>query len=469
MANKERQESKKSPERISDHELGNLLAAIGNHEGKALLLASMKPNTAYTRLELRRIMNERQGEYDAWKSMDQNLPMDWCLDSLGPIGLVTRELIEPHKGIYGYEKTEYGKNIGDALSGHLLTFSENHPTSLYHLLGKTGSNASWQPQNTDDKTEFKNRSPLTRYRIFSTLVKHDLPMRETDLLQAFIETHSEYNDVRVLQPKISQHLQYLARNGIITYETVHNNEPYVKYTLNTERPEIPPPSYYKNPSLTQQVFQIITNNPGTEHTSKSLYEQLLLLDPKKRENSKKALIHSISGVLSLFEREGYADRGRFHQDTFSELTLTDRQRTTLVDFADILERFRQRDPEFFSEGRKKAQEIISSPARFSHLLERARNASPQANRTNPSETSDQLLRLIAKHPHSTVNELRDYFQHEYGRDFSYRRISVLLSISRKSNTIIAERKGNTFYYSLPESSDQKDVIETVVFSKEEKN
>ena len=42
----------KPPERISDQEIGNLLAAFGNNESKALTLVLMHPGVIYTKRDL---------------------------------------------------------------------------------------------------------------------------------------------------------------------------------------------------------------------------------------------------------------------------------------------------------------------------------------------------------------------------------------------------------------------------------
>src|SRR6266571_3393052 len=94
----------RKPERMHDQELGNLLAAVGNHEGKALLLARMQWGQEYGTIDLAALVKPVQGE-----GYTKPVPFKWCGQSLAPIGLVAKG-----DGSY-YGITEKGETVGKAL------------------------------------------------------------------------------------------------------------------------------------------------------------------------------------------------------------------------------------------------------------------------------------------------------------------------------------------------------------------
>lgn len=96
------------PERLPDEELGDLLAALGNHEAKAITLGLMKPGIIYTNLDLYHAIIEAQGQNPGW-IINRMGPFAYCHNSLAPIGLVAQE-VTMAGGLerIGYMKTEKG-------------------------------------------------------------------------------------------------------------------------------------------------------------------------------------------------------------------------------------------------------------------------------------------------------------------------------------------------------------------------
>src|SRR5579871_927191 len=54
-------------EQMPEEELGNLLAAFGNHEAKALLLVAMAPENIYSDGDMHKMMLKQQGDTLGWK------------------------------------------------------------------------------------------------------------------------------------------------------------------------------------------------------------------------------------------------------------------------------------------------------------------------------------------------------------------------------------------------------------------
>ena len=202
---------------ISDAEVGGLLAAIGNHEGKALLLLAMQAEQPYTRTQLRGVLKEQQGPKDRWKGMNESLPFLWCQHSLSPIGLVVKEIVDPERGTVGYMKKEKGDELGQALAGHLLAFSEEHPeVSLNGFFGSTQMSPKRKVVEDQQEKDERSRAPLTRARIFAELVTTAVPIREADFARDFVEGYpAEYQD---RSSSLRAHLKNLSNSNVISVE-----------------------------------------------------------------------------------------------------------------------------------------------------------------------------------------------------------------------------------------------------------
>lgn len=284
-------------ERLGEEALGNLLAAFGNHEAKAITLGLMQPNTIYTSGDLSRLVNAAQGQRPGWKQYG-SVPFKYCLSSLSPIGLVTQEVTTRggHE-VIGYMKTAYGQQTGNALAGLLLDFSLQHPDySLQDLFGQTASVA--QPIQVEEIV-FKTRAPLTRLRIFlALLTSPSLPIREVDLLEQL-----EYprNQASFMQ----NHLQELYGNRVISYESARREEPYVFYQLLATHLQQDPEPYRTFQSLSKFVWETIRDNPDQEWTAEAFAQQYAAVHQRPLN---KYLTNTVSGILSSFTNQGYMRR-----------------------------------------------------------------------------------------------------------------------------------------------------------------
>lgn len=178
---------------LSLEELGNLLSAVGNNEAKAVTLLVMRSGVIYTRPDLFRTVVETQGSLPGWV-FNMSLPFDYCEYSLAPIGFVTKEVLDPNLGTYGYIKTDRGEKLGMPLVGLLLKFSQKYPGhALVDFFASTVSSTSKSQEIatvTGETTEFRKRSPVFNLKIFRGLISApDLPIREADLMQRIGESH----------------------------------------------------------------------------------------------------------------------------------------------------------------------------------------------------------------------------------------------------------------------------------------
>ncbi|HVF69902.1 MAG TPA: hypothetical protein VNA13_05050 [Xanthomonadales bacterium] len=453
-------------ERMGDHELGNLLAALGNHEGKALLSAAMVRRKVYADHDVHQLVISKQGDRKVWGNIDHGTTSNWFrgLAAYNDIGTV---LTDPNDGtILGYQKNKYGEEIGDAFVGHFLTFSETYPeTSLYQLNGSTMSNSKpLQGEGSYDEAEFRLRSPLTRFRIFSQLLElakerddsvEQLPIREVDLLNALRVAYPNdysFGDEGKGKQSITNHLQSLSQNNVLTYDSAESEKAYSFYQLSKTPAEVPPASYKTQKKLTERIYSVLLESPESILSSQDLYERLTVLYPEYVDISRNGFGGRISSVLVHLKNGGYIKHvGKFKSDYQSEIELSSNQRQLLTEYVVLIEKFKMLDPQFLEEGRVKAAQIVEDPQRFSALLEKAKNTSPMANASRSEETKNNLRTIIATSPGITRRGLQRLYFQEHGKHLSTQRICTLLLEMRKEEDeekkIYVEKKGSTHCYS----------------------
>lgn len=391
---------------LSFEDLGDLLAAFGNHEAKALLLVAMHPEIVYSRMDLHRLMMAKQGEFRVW-NMGNTIPFDHCDRSLSPIGLVTKRLVGPFGDTIGFITTDYGKNIGTALAGHLLTLVSSggfERVSLRKLFGSTGGGSLKQTPQTTETLEQKRRSPLTRYKIFWELLTASLPITEAALGKA----------IGLKNPNVlTRHLSYLAENGIITYEVADTGKPMSVYKRAATPPQGPLPVFRSLHTLTEEVYGFLETHPQQEVDSEIIYKWIVSKNTERNQNSEKWLKNTIACILNLFARKGYVQLLTFPGSERSRIFLTETQRDWLLSLMTMLDRFSSLDPIFLREGKQLADGIVNNPKKFSALLQKAKEASPYANSHDTQTTAALLFQLINEHPGITTKKLRDLLRTRY--------------------------------------------------------
>lgn len=429
-------QSPKERERMSEKELGSLLAAVGNHEGKALLLSSMLPGNIYFSSDLDRLMRIKQGEHEAWK-ISTKTPFDQCTNSFLPAKLVEVGLQGKDLRTYGYEKNVYGEEIGTALAGHILSFSERYPDfSLVHFFGSSHSNSKPSLIETSQGVmEYKQRSPIAHYRVFRALLRN-AAMRETDLIRQ-LGTNDRF---------IAHHLERLTQHGIVLYESTRRDESIAHFKVEKEKLDEVPPLGRSNRrpiALIREVYEFIRANPDADISVDSLYTYIrngFVGEPEETVRRK------ISYALHYMEAKGYLRRLKFRHGYQSELDLTSSQRQMLQELVEILDRFSSLDAEFLKEGRSKAYQITYDPRRFVTLLLKAKEASANANHANPEDTKRQILTILFLHPGITNRDIQEFLRKD-GKDVSKGRVAQLTRVLREEARIRVHSKGAAYHYS----------------------
>ncbi len=440
-------EQKPQKERLSEEKLGGLLAAIGNHEGKALLLASMKKNRIYTRWDVHTLMMENQGDQKGWV-LNEPVTFGWCKDSLHPIGLVALEVIDQDLNTLGYMKTDYGDKEGTALAGHLLAFSEKHPEiSLYKLFGSTSSSSKKNTSEIKNLNDLaKKRAPLTRLRILNELTTSNNPLREADIAAKLHERYPEEYEKQKIDESIQSHIRQLAKAGIITYDATTGNESSSSYSLSLEHPNEQPPPYRTHKTLTNQVYALLKENPNKSFAIDEFCKELSKRHPQLEQTSERNLQRWTSSVLSHLAREGYSLRGKFDNKNRSEISLTDSQRGIIVDLQRIGDNFSELDERYLEEGRRLAYEITSDSSRTSALMEKAKIASPQANKTDRNETAQLIAPIIESKP-CTIREIQQELEKK-GKKLTPNTLKKIMSKFSKQEGWIVTKENNVNYYAI---------------------
>lgn len=391
-------------EPLSDEELGNLLAALGNNEAKTLTLALMKPGVIYTQGDLHRMIIDAQGSNVGWK-IGVSSPFAYCVQSFDePIGLVAKGVNDAGlRKSWGYIKTDYGENTGTALAGLLLDFSLRHPDlSLYEVFGSTASRA---PKKSDihlneGSVEFKKRSPIGRLKIIWELATAKKAVREKDLIKAVGENQSA---------DVDQHLFALEEAGLVSLEHKVPEIPNVLYKFTGKMSDVDmAQSIY--PVLTRKVKEIMEGFPDKEWTIAELMAEVRANNESSRKYASDSSFYSqvntalaelvrLNSVSKAHEFEGYQETNIF---------LNQEQQEILVDLLTIIYQFQNQDHEAVRQGWQMAKNFSSNEV--STLMAKAKNVSPQANKISSVTTKGEIMSYLQANQNVSVADMREYLK-----------------------------------------------------------
>ncbi len=426
-------------EPITDEELGNLLAAYGNHEAKAVTLLAMRGGSSplfYTSSQLNTRLNEVQGDNPGW-NMETHIPFSYCDNSLAPIGLVVKDIVDLTKGIVAYSLTEYGETIGKPLAALLLDFSERHPgISLLELFGQTSSPSKGIITNKESGLVIKDRPPITRIKIFQELLTAELPIRAIDL-KVLLGTQNNGS--------WSTHLSELGKLETITYDfaSAANGKSTTFYQLSPDRPNQAPTPSGSEIALTATVYEILEAQPTILFDNESICRVLLKSSPQLDDNG--TLKRRVWNILSHLANQRYSIKSKLHEGNLSEITLTSQQRGLLQEIVDIVDGFRNRDPKVWAYAHSLISEYNQHPARLAALMKKARKNSKHALPAGTFELSDAIFNLIKSAPGITNAQLRLELK-KIGIKKSTARIVNVSKILEKSGLISSEKQGSEKHF-----------------------
>ncbi len=426
---------------ISDLELGNLLAGFGNHEAKAITLLAMArhPERVFTMNSLRDELVTLQGENPAWVMNNRGPFNNYCGRSLSPIGLVAKEYIDPDKGIWGYQATQYGVSVGVPFAGILLDLVAREPKlSLQRLFAATVT-----PHGQGDNSA--DRAPLARWKIIRELSRaEEFPLRVKDVATAL--------DLQA--DRVSRHLECLGQEGFIAYDSIGtNNDSFVYYRASSQSPIDIPPAYRNTaqhggyPWLTSTVWEIIKTRSDAEFSAASLASLVYEEDPNKLNNIDRHLKGTISSILSHLLKLGYLNQSsKFSESAHSEALLLPEQKIFLDELVSKIESFQRQDEEILIDGKQAARRVISNPDTVSYLLNIAKESSPIAQGISSQKLGSLAMSIVTSRPGITTRELRDAITEQGQYQKSLKRINQIAKKLAASGVLKIEKTGGMNQY-----------------------
>ena len=444
-------ELRQQPKRLSDEEIGILLGGAANLDSKAMLLVQMQPNTIYSISDLYRMMIDAQAGQAGWKISQRTL-LSYCEKSLCPIGLVASEVLDHSANTIGYMLTDFGAKVGRPFCALILDFSSRYPEiALIDLLGQTNSPAPSNDVLTPEgRIETKKRSPVTRLKIFAELVTApDLPIRKVDLAERVGEV-----PVGKTSKTTQEHLRRLGEQNLIQYTATERGHPFSSYRLNAERPDDAPPPFThpgggSNPTLTNTIYNLLRQTPGKDWSIEEICNTLVLQDLHRAKQTS-LYIHT-STILNHLMKTGYAGREKFSSGVQSEINLTDKQQAMLTDFVETVYGFVRKDPLVMQQAEKALSFFQNSPEAVRPLLQKAREHSPHANRTDQSISQERILALLSAHPNTTVADIQTALEQGFGKRLDRESIRQFLRILARQGRIKGIKKKATIRWSVVEN------------------
>lgn len=414
-------------ERLSEEELGNLLASIGNSEAKAITLLAMVDGEIYTRWQLHNALKEMQGGYSGWL-IDSLVSYNYCHLSFCQIGLVAEEALKPDLSTFGYIKTEYGKLVGTPLAGLLLEFSEKYPEiSLYKLFGSTVSGAkSFQIETLNKETiDFRKRAPLTRLKILRTLLEEKSPIRAIDLGQKIAQNRSY----------VLPHIKELVRSNIISYESIDREKGLSFYRLLAKENNDLPKQYASQRTLTQKVYQVCKARANEWLTTRDVIRDLDVAEERKKK-----MKGTVSSILVHFKTQGYLESKEFGRLLRSKVYLSEEQKSRIIDLLEILDRFADRDPEIITRGVNFANKIIKTPLRISNLLRKAKENSRWVGSMRTEELEIVVYSAFSGSSEMDTKSIQNILARRFNKTLSIERVEQVLRIMEKKHRVCISRK-----------------------------
>ncbi|MDO8621119.1 MAG: hypothetical protein Q7R31_02465 [Candidatus Levybacteria bacterium] len=400
-----------------------LLAAFGNSEAKAFTIIVMGQGKPYDKGSLHRDLIKLQGEKPVWE-LDKNTPFQYCMISFLPEKLIKANILDSNGLALEYVIIDYGKKTGVSFAGGLSKWSIDHPNfSLYGVFGST--NSSFKEQEEQDK----KRSPEMRLKVLRQLAaSHSRKLRQADLVKALNES----------RPLIGSHLKNLARKGVIQYENVGRGREVTHYKLKGRRPNEMPKPYRGEKIATERVYEVLQENMGSYVSIKQL--QNLLIKKYPEYKNRKSLYKLISGVAHDFERQKYAKCKKFEFGFQSQINMSKEQQEAIASLVNLIDNFQKGDWETIREGHLFAQKLLSDPKLVSLLMQKAREASPFARKTEKEEMYRRILEIIQENPNVTANRAQKILKKNYDKDLEIEAVQKLLrevvnrklAISRKT-------------------------------------
>lgn len=373
-------ETSQSHEPLTDEQLGNLLAALGNHEGKATLLMAMQPEAMYTQGSLYHLLTERiQGE-PVYKGRDTNA-MGWCKRSLEPIGLVAR-VEEGAPTRYGI--TQLGIEIGKPLAGLLLNFSDKHNISLSTIWGETQSRS-------------EIRSPYARVKVIKQLLHATAPVTPSVISKGtgLGAVHVEFQ------------LSTMDRDSLVTYESWDKGAQDITYIWQ-DYASLLNPRGGRGKEFNDKTIAALEY---LKEYGRATLDELTdfgwdcLNDREKQLITREALRFSINDSMKRLHNKGAIDREtKMRPDT---VYLTEAQRAFWKELFEGLNSIQARDEQALADYVETGQHYLDNPAGVGRGIQRSYESTSKGAAAVGKDLGSLVLNILQGNDTLSVRDITE--------------------------------------------------------------
>jgi len=387
-----------------------LLAGVGNHEAKALFLLYLSENPVLlSSRQMAAGFKEFVGQDTDWLPGHASL-MQYCEDSLEPIGSVVEEPTKNARGwARAYTISDYGQEVGVPAVGLLLDWSLRYPdVGLATVLG-----TSLSPS--------ERRAAEARVELLTELLTAD----EAGIALAGAahvrdrtnESRRTYNNYKKYLDAASNAAKTLEKAGIIRLDSVYEANTSM-FTIDDPELEVrggPPRGLV---SLAIYDFIAEQNQAGRADFQYEDCLQYVLGKVKQADpNLDPAVIRrKVSTSLSTPGRiKGISRNETFNEGQNTKLFLEEAFRQPLQEICDIVLGLADKTPAFIERGRRAAASIIADPAAKKLLIEKAARFSSYVQSKPVKDTMRETLGLLSGKTPLDLESLAELYKQQSSR------------------------------------------------------
>ncbi len=386
-------------EHILMRDAGDLLAAIGNSEAKAVLFGAMALHAdgyPFSTKAIHDLFLDVQGEQNkAWPDIARPVTQEYVLQSFEPIGAVMHSEVSIDGGLYTrYFVNGYGQERGLGAAGLMLDYSLTHENvALYSLVGGAVS-----------KSETGRRAPATRIKILSQL--QALRGKSITIKELVDHTQSKLG-------AIEAQLAGLEAIGAVSVARRKRNEDERKLVITNARDFMALKLHDRKGAITSDIHSFVTAKLAAGQDVINMDELTTYLQTKHSDLSREQIRkRTITAVWAWKEKELLRLQSGFAQAVRSGVALHPDGRRIVEDYLLIVNALMEGDQDFLEWGKERALEIITDPETVNLLLAKARRASPFKNSEPQQVYAERVMSLIEPGESVTIEEVASRVQRQ---------------------------------------------------------
>jgi len=392
---------------LTDEQIGSLYAAVGNHEGKAIVLGGMEPNYRYRATELHRdLFVSPQGANPAF--IGTNNPYEWAQNSFVPNELVREE----HNDCREYVVTDFGYNEGRSLAGWQLDLSLDMPDSI-SLRGVLGMSKT--------RANKANKPAIDRLNILKILDQ------EVSLSAVMLSEKLNIN-----KRTMTNNIDWLVRQGIVEYDAVHSRQlpSGISYELARHFD-----LSANGGSMREAIYGTITEMQKDGRTIFSVSDLLSNTEniyTTKNFNIESHRKHAYQIINELIEK-GHLTKTK-SPEIKSEISLNPFMKTIVRQILYVSDGVRQNDPDFIKEGHLIMDSILVDDEMVKELVRKAFSNSPEANGLGIDIRSKAVVSFIENNPGAGLKQIAEGLEEQ---GLTKNSVRETLGILRKKGKLVA--------------------------------